>query len=166
MATIQNINWDELIKDSRTKINNNFWSLNTELGEKANSTDIPDNTDYVDLTTAQSIDWDKTFSWILKKTEAEHSITATSWTINLNYANWTYQKITLTWTTTFTLSNPNRNFLTLKITNWWAQTITWPSVNWAWWTAPELSASWTDIVSFYYDGTNYFWDYQTNFATV
>ena len=121
---------------------------------------------WVKLTWDQTIDWVKTFSWILKKTEAEYSITATSWTINLNYNNWTYQKVTLSWTTTFTLSNPNRNFFTLKITNWWAQTITWPSVNWAWWEAPTLTSAWTDIVSFYYDWTSYYWDYQTAFATV
>ena len=137
------------------------WSY-TDLTDKPT---IPDNTDYVDLTTAQTVAWNKTFSWILKKTESEYSITATSWTIDLNYNNWTYQKVTLTWTTTFTLSNPNRNFLTIKITNGWAQTVTRPTIKWAWWTAPWLTTSWTDVVSIYYDWTDYYWDYALDFKT-
>ena len=149
-------NWEEL-SSVRGKINNNFVELDDTKADKD---------DVVDLTTEQTIDWDKTFSWILKKTETEHSIEETSWTIDLDYNNWTYQEVTLTWDTTFTISNPNRNYLQLKITDWWAQTITRPTVYWAWWEVPELSESWTDIVSFYYDGTNYYWDYQVWFDTV
>ena len=166
MATITTVETTDNLNQGRWKINTNFSNLNTELGEKADSTDIPDNTDYVDLTTDQTVAWDKTFSWIFKKTEAEYSITATSWNIALDYNNWTYQEVTLTWDTTFTLSNPNRNFLTIKITDWWAQTITRPTVKWAWWEVPELSESWTDIVSFYYDGEDYYGDYQVWFETV
>lgn len=155
MATITTIETTDNLNQGRWKINTNFTNINN---------DIPDNTDFVDLTTNQTIAWVKTFSSILKKTEAEYAIVATSWTIDLNYNNWTYQKVTLTWATTFTISNPNRNFLTLKITNWWAFAITWPTIKWAWWTAPELTASWIDVVSIYYDWTSYFWDYQVDFS--
>ena len=149
-------NWEEL-SSVREKINSSL----TELDDiKADKDDV------VDLTTDQTIEWEKTFSWILKKTEAEHSIEETSWTIDLDYNNWTYQEVTLTWDTEFTLSNPNRNYLQLKITDWGAYSITRPTVKWAWWEVPELSESWTDIVIFYYDGEDYYGDYQVWFDTV
>ena len=56
---------------------------------------------------------------------------------------------------TFTAPSGPAN-LTLKLVNGGSQTITWPaSVLWAGGTEPTLTASGTDIVCFYFDGTNY-----------
>lgn len=122
------------------------------------STDVA----WVITTWAQTIAWSKTFSWILKKTEAFY-FTPYSWTVDLNYNNWSYQIAVLNGNITFTISNPNRNFLILVIINWWNFTVTWPNIFWAWWTVPVLTMWWYDIISILYDGWRYYWDYQTNF---
>jgi len=72
------------------------------------------------------------------------------------------QKATLTANTiTLTLVNPTSvgNFL-LKLVNGGLATLTWAAttgtVLWSGGTPPTLSSSGTDILSFYYDGTNFY----------
>jgi hypothetical protein len=92
---------------------------------------------------------------------------ATSTTVNWNDGN--VQKITMTGNiTTLTLSNPvagARYVLIIRQDVTGSRTIAWPgSVLWASATAPTLSGSnKTDIVSFVYDGINYFGGYGTNY---
>ena len=155
-------NWEEL-SSVRNKINSSLTNLDDT---KADIDDIPDNTDFVDLTTDQTVAWDKTFSGILKRTEAYNDLWTTSWTVNLDYNDWNFPKISLNWDTTFTISNPNKSILQLTITDWDLYTITRPSeITWANdETAPTLSG--LDVVCFWINETwSLLWDYQ-NFATI
>jgi hypothetical protein len=74
---------------------------------------------------------------------AEYNAGNSSTALTVNFNNGGNQKVTLTGNCTFTFSNPVAGETYLK----------WPAA-----TAPTLTttASAIDIVSFYYDGTNYF----------
>jgi hypothetical protein len=57
---------------------------------------------------------------------------------------------------------------TLKIVNGWLATLTWASeswtIKWAGGVAPTLTSSGTDIIAFYYDGTDWWGVGSLNFA--
>ena len=80
------------------------------------------------------------------------------------------QKSTLTGNVTYTFTDPsNPCNLILKVVQdgTGSRTVTWPaSVKWPSGTAPTLttSASATDIIAFYFDGTNYFGVDSLNFS--
>ena len=77
-------------------------------------------------------------------------------TINWNAGN--KQLLTLNGNCTtlnFTAPAGVGNF-NLKIVNTGSYTITWPAVKWPGGNAPTLTASGTDMVSFFYDGTAYY----------
>ena len=81
------------------------------------------------------------------------------------------QKVTLTANTmTLTLDTTDiwvGNYV-LKIVNWGLATLTWAAETWAvkWpsWTAPTLTSSWTDIISIYFDWTDFYWVSTLNFS--
>ena len=82
--------------------------------------------------------------------------------------NGAIQKVTMTANCTFTFTAPVVGtvlFLKLVQSGAGAFTYTWPaSVKWAGGLAPTGSATGkTDIMNFYYDGTNYFGSYSTNY---
>ena len=88
----------------------------------------------------------------------------------VDWANGQKQKSTLTDNVTFTFTAPSGvgNFL-LKLVqdSTGSRTVTWPSnVKWPSGTAPTLStsASAVDIVSFLYDGTNYYGSSSLDFS--
>lgn len=92
--------------------------------------------------------------------EIDNSLVDSSATITWN--NGQKQKVTLSANTiTLILANPTSvgNFL-LKVVNGGLANLTWStssgSIYWAGGTAPTLTSSGTDIISFYYDGTNFY----------
>jgi hypothetical protein len=91
----------------------------------------------------------------------------TTATVNWNDSN--NQSLTLINSTTLTFTNPlsGANYL-LEITQGGVglYTITWPTIKWMNATPPTLSTAVgaTDIVSLYYDGTNYYGTFALNFA--
>lgn len=100
--------------------------------------------------------------------EVDNGNSGTEKTIDWTAGN--KQKITLTDNCTFTFTAPSGVCnLILKVVQdgTGSRTITWPSsVKWVSGTAPTLSTSANaiDIVSFYYDGTNYFGQVSTSFS--
>jgi len=76
------------------------------------------------------------------------------------------QKTTITAATTITFTAPiGLANLTLKIINGGLGIITWPvSIKWPGGTEPTWTSSGTDIVTFYYDGTDYFGSASLAFA--
>lgn len=107
--------------------------------------------------------WD--WTWATPAWWGWSSFTTADSSVDWNDSN--NQEITVSADTTFTFSNlPNWQTCYLKITNGWDYTITWPSwINWAWWIAPALSSSWTDIVVFKYNWTTIYSDYTLNLTT-
>lgn len=91
--------------------------------------------------------------------------TGTTPTADFNNAD--TQTWTLNGNATFTFSNPKTGrYYTLIITmDGSVRTITWPTIKWAGGAAPALSGiNKTDVLTFYYDGTNYWGSAQFNFA--
>jgi hypothetical protein len=90
-------------------------------------------------------------------------------TATINWDNSNNQSITLIGSTTLTFSNPlsGANYQ-IEITQGGvgSYTITWPTIKWMNATSPTLSTvvGRTDIVSLYYDGTNYYGTFALNFA--
>lgn len=88
--------------------------------------------------------------------------------LTINFSNSTAQKVTLTGNCTFTFSNPaNGQTYLLKLVQdaTGSRTATWPAaVKWSG-SAPILStaAAKIDLISFYYDGTNYFGTYSLGY---
>lgn len=80
----------------------------------------------------------------------------TTETIDWTTAN--FHKSTLTANCTYTFTAPSgATTLIMKLVNGGAFTPTWPAtVKWAGGTEPSWTASGTDVLSFYYDGTNYY----------
>jgi hypothetical protein len=81
--------------------------------------------------------------------------------ITLNFDNGPVQQVTMTGNCTFTLTNPTAGetyLLKLLQDATGTRTGTWPAaVKWPASTAPTLSgANKVDIVSLFYDGTNYY----------
>jgi hypothetical protein len=93
---------------------------------------------------------------------AEYNAGNSSTALTVNFNNGGNQKVTLTGNCTFTFSNPvagETYLIKLVQDGAGSHTATWPAaVKWPAATAPTLTttASAIDIVSFYYDGTNYF----------
>jgi hypothetical protein len=89
--------------------------------------------------------------------------------ITLNFSNGGAQFLTLTDNCTVTLSNPvngGRYILELKQDGTGSRTVTFPStVKWSGGVAPTLTttASRTDIITLYYNGTNYAGAYTLNY---
>ena len=87
----------------------------------------------------------------------------------LDFTNGYSQKSTLTGNVTFTFSNPisgQAYVLKLVQDGTGSRTVTWPAaVKWSGGTAPTLTttASKTDLINLYYDGTNYFGSYSLNY---
>ncbi|MFH0754430.1 MAG: hypothetical protein V2A70_07685 [Candidatus Omnitrophota bacterium] len=77
-------------------------------------------------------------------------------TVNWNTGN--KQVLTLNGNcTSLTFTNPlGVGNLTLKIINTGSYTITWPTIKWPGAYAPTLTSSGTDIVAFFFDGTDYY----------
>ena len=100
--------------------------------------------------------------------EVDNGNSSTADTIDWTAGN--KQKSTLTGNCTFTFTAPSGVCnLILKVVQdgTGSRTVTWPSsVKWVSGTAPTLSTSANaiDIVSFYYDGTNYFGQASTSFS--
>jgi hypothetical protein len=95
-------------------------------------------------------------------TTAPYSAGNSSTAITIDWRNGDAQSVTMTGNCTFTFSNPvaGETYL-LKLTQdgTGSRTATWPAaVKWPAATAPTLTttAAGIDIVSFYYDGTNYY----------
>ena len=90
-------------------------------------------------------------------------------TANVNWDDSNNQSITLIGSTTLTFSNPlsGANYQ-IEITQGGvgSYTITWPTIKWMNATPPTLSTvvGRVDIVSLYYDGTNYYGTFALNFA--
>lgn len=102
-------------------------------------------------------------------TETDNGSSGASKTINWGNSN--KQKLTLTaapCTLTFTApSSPCSLILKLAQDATGSRTVTWPAtVKWSGGTAPTLTttASKIDLVSLYYDGTNYYGNYSLNFT--
>jgi len=100
--------------------------------------------------------------------EVDNGNSGSSKTIDWTAGN--KQKITLTDNCTFTFTNPAGPCnVILKVIqdSTGSRTVSWPaSVKWAGGTAPTLTttANAVDIVSFYYDGTNYYGTSSLNFS--
>ena len=127
--------------------------LQDELDWKANTWDIP--TDFVDLSTAQTIGGQKTFTML-----TDNDLWTTGWTVAINWVNWLNQKITLNANTTFTFANPRQGHVheILLTQDSTARTVTFPTITWANGTAPDLSVvSGTYLIQLTYRGTTYFW---------
>lgn len=101
-------------------------------------------------------------------TETDNGNSGTTDTIDWGVSN--KQKSTLTGNVTYTFTAPpGPASLILKLVQdgTGGRTVTWPSaVHWPSGTAPTLTttAGQIDIVSFYYDGTNYYGNYSLNFT--
>lgn len=101
-------------------------------------------------------------------TETDNGNSSTADTINWTLSN--KQESTLTENCTFTFTAPGGPCnLILKLIQdaTGSRTVTWPAtVKWSGGVAPTLTttASRIDIISFYYDGTNYYGTYALNFT--
>lgn len=87
----------------------------------------------------------------------------------IDWANGSSQKSTLTGSVTYTFSNPVAGgAYVLKVaTGAGSFTATWPAtVKWAGGTGPTITttASRVDLISFYWDGTNYFGTFSQNYT--
>jgi hypothetical protein len=103
-----------------------------------------------------------------RSTPAEFSAGSSSTAITVNFTNGSVQKVTMTGNCTFTLSNPvvgSMYILKLVQDATGSRTYTWPAaVKWSGGTAPTGSgANKTDLISLYWDGTNYFGSATLNF---
>lgn len=119
---------------------------------------------FVGLTLTGTLSVAKTASFT---TEVDNGNSGTSKTIDWTQGN--KQKITLTGVCTFTFTNPaGPASLIFKLIQdgTGSKTVTWPSVRWPGGVAPTLTttASATDIVALYFDGTNYYGNASLNFS--
>lgn len=99
----------------------------------------------------------------------EYNAGNSSTAITVNWANGVAQKVTMTGSATFTFSNPvagTAYILKLVQDGTGSRTATWPAaVVWPNATAPTLSgANKVDLINFYYDGTNYFGSFASNYT--
>ena len=79
-------------------------------------------------------------------------------TATINWSAGNKQQLTLSGNCTtlgFTAPGGVGNFL-LKIVNGGSYTITWPTIKWPGSYAPTLTSSGTDMITFFYDGTDYY----------
>ena len=103
--------------------------------------------------------------------QGEHDNGSKTADFTLNFATAQKQKVTLTNNTiTLTLDEDISvgNYL-LKVVNGGLATLTWAGefpagIKWAGGSAPSLTSSGTDIISFYYDGTDFYGAVSLNFS--
>lgn len=99
---------------------------------------------------------------IVVSTGVAQSVTASGAATTIDFASGDVVTLTLNASTTLTLNNPISGlYYLLKCVQdaTGSRTITWPaSVKWSGGTAPTLTttASKTDLITFWWDGTNYF----------
>ena len=103
------------------------------------------------------------------KTKAQYNVGNSGSASTINWTNGPAQLITLTGNVTLTFSNPESGAAyVIKIaTGSGSYTVTWPNaVKWPGGTAPTItiSASATDLINLYYDGTNYLGTFAQAFA--
>jgi len=96
------------------------------------------------------------------------TLAATGGTLNVPFASGNIVNITLTASTTLTFTSSVIGTYILKLTQGGAgsYTITWPaSVKWSGATAPTLTTTVgkSDIITLFYDGTNYFGTFSLNY---
>ena len=90
--------------------------------------------------------------------------------LTIDWANGDTQTVTLTGNCTFTFSNPTAgHYYTLRLAQdaTGSRTVTWPAaVKWPGGTVPTLTttASRVDVITFYYDGTNYLGQSSLNYS--
>lgn len=106
---------------------------------------------------------------IALKTKAQFSAGNSSTALTLNWQNGPAQSMTLTGNVTLTLTNPESGaaYVIEILTGAGSFTVTWPaSVKWPGGTAPTITAtaSATDLINLYYDGTNYLGSFAQAFA--
>jgi hypothetical protein len=132
---------------------------NTLVGINQGSTGnlvIPGITGTADSSIAGKLSLTKTASF---NSEVDNGNSSTA--ITINWTNGNKQKVTLTGNCTFTFTNPaGPATLTFKLIQdgTGSRTVSWPSVKWAGGTPITLTttASATDLVSLYFDGTSYY----------
>ncbi len=99
---------------------------------------------------------------------AEYNAGNSSTAITLDWTNGTAQKVTLTGSVTFTLSNPvtGTAYVIRIATGAGSFTATWPmTVLWPGGTAPTITAtaSKVDLINLYWDGTSYYGSFAQNY---
>jgi hypothetical protein len=103
-------------------------------------------------------------------TQTEYNAGNSGSALTIDFAHSINQKVTLTANCTFTFSNPTAGTIYLiKLVQdaTGSRLVTWPaSVKWVGAAAPTLTTapSATDIVTLYYDGTNYYGTAGLNYA--
>lgn len=106
---------------------------------------------------------------VVVSTGVTQTVTASGATTTIDFASGDIVTLTLNASTTLTLSNPITGlFYFIKCVQdaTGSRTVTWPaSVKWSGGTAPTLTttASKTDIIAFWWDGTNYFGNSTLNY---
>lgn len=106
---------------------------------------------------------------IVVSTGVTQSVTASGSATTIDFASGDIVTLTLNASTTLTLSNPITGlfyFIKAKQDATGSRTITWPgTVLWAGGTAPTLTttANKIDLITLWYDGTNYFGTSTLNF---
>lgn len=96
---------------------------------------------------------------------AEHDYGSSGSSLTIDFSTYQHVKVTLSAACTFTFTAPSGpTIVTIKFVNGGAFTPTWPTIKWAGGAQPTWTASGTDIISLYYDGTNYYGAANTNFA--
>jgi len=138
-----------VVNSSLTKV----WTIDTGTWE---GTAIGDT--YI----SSASDWNDTVDYVSDTEKDDGSIT---WTKTISRSDWKNHKATVTGNVAVTFSLSSAWFIQLKLTNWWAYTVTWSNtINWSSSTAPTLTSSGVDFVNIYFDGTNYYWDYGLDFS--
>ena len=182
MATITEILWWDIIKNSRTDINNNFANLNNSKLEDITSESI---WDLSDVNTTWVVDWDTLVwnettgewePWEWWAWESAYNDNWNSWSaITIDFSSSNNQIVTVDQDTTITIAwVADGQKCYMPIYNGWDYTITWAeniswndNVYWAWDGAPTLTAGWRDILTItYLWPKNEVWaDYGNNFWT-
>lgn len=160
---------------SRTVINDNFTDLDTTKADLASPTftgtvTIPSGASIASptitgTTTIAKTNFGANTAYF---TETDNGNSSTADTIDWGVSN--KQRSTLTGNCTFTFTAPpGACNLVLRLAQdaTGSRTVTWPAaVKWSGGTAPTLTttASRVDIITFYYDGTNYFGASSLNYS--
>lgn len=128
-------------------------TTNANLGLSGNGTGD------VEIATGLKIDTEAYFD-----AEIDDGNSGTADTIDWTTGN--KHKSTVTGGVTYTFTSPSGPAnLILKLVNGGSQTITWPgTVVWSGGTEPSWTASGTDIVAFYWDGSSYYGQGSLNFS--
>ena len=167
---------DDWVVDNSKKLD---WNSSSYYLDRANHTWTQDistiNNLQSDLDSKANLSWWNTFDWEQTISNwnidfAKQTFSSSNWNATIDWTKWNKAEITLTENTTLSFTNPGHTCnLLLMIkqdsTGWY--TVTWPSnVKWPWWQAPTLTtdANAIDIVSFYFDWTDYYWTASTDFS--